>query len=108
MNYLNTETCHERFTSCSLTNSLQKKFMVSAPLNLWGRCRRPEDICLPGADRGLTPMSSTQGQLKIGYQKDDITKVAKNLNTSEKSLKKAHFNRASLKSSFSGIDFEQN
>ena len=42
-------------------------------------------------------MSSTQGQLKIGYQKDDITKVAENLNTSEKSLKKAHLNRASLK-----------
>ena len=57
---------------------------------------------------GLTPMSSTQGQLKISYQKDDITKVAKNLNASEKSLKKAHFNRASLRSPFSDIDFEQN
>lgn len=57
---------------------------------------------------GQAPMSSTQGQLKIGYQKDDITKVAENLNTSEKSLKKAHFNRASLRSPFSGIDFEQN
>ena len=53
-------------------------------------------------------MSSTQGQLKICYQKDDITKVAKKLNTSEKSLKKAHFDRASLKSSFNSIDFEQN
>ena len=51
-------------------------------------------------------MSSTQGQLKISYQKDDITKVAKNLNASEKSLKKAHFNRASLKALFNGIDFE--
>ena len=53
-------------------------------------------------------MSSTQGQLKISYQKDDITKVAKNLNASEKSLKKAHFNKASLRSPFSNIDFEQN
>lgn len=53
-------------------------------------------------------MSSTQGQLKISYQKDDITKVAKNLNASEKSLKKAHFNKASLRSLFSDIDFEQN
>ena len=58
--------------------------------------------------RGLTPMSSTQGQLKISYQKDDITKVAKNLNANEKSLKKAHFNKASLRSPFSDIDFEQN
>ena len=57
---------------------------------------------------GQAPMSSTQGQLKICYQKDDITKVAKKLNTSEKSLKKAHFDRASLKSSFNSIDFEQN
>ena len=57
---------------------------------------------------GLTPMSSTQRQLKISYQKDDITKAAENLNTSEKSLKKAHFNRAPLRNSFSGIDFEQN
>ena len=63
---------------------------------------------LSGRHWGQAPMSSTQGQLKSGYQKDDITKVAENLNTSEKSLKKAHFNRASLKSSFSGIDFEQN
>ena len=51
-------------------------------------------------------MSSTQGQLKISYQKDDITKVAKNLNANEKPLKKAHFNRASLKALFNGIDFE--
>lgn len=58
--------------------------------------------------RSKTPMSSTQGQFKISYQKDDITKVAKNLNASEKSLKKAHFNRASLRSPFSDIDFEQN
>ena len=57
---------------------------------------------------GQTPMSSTQGQLKISYQKDDTTKAAENLNTSEKSLKKAHFNRASLRSPFSGIDFDQN
>ena len=53
-------------------------------------------------------MSSTQGQLKISYQKDDIAKVAKNLNANEKSLKKAHFNKASLRRPFSDIDFEQN
>ena len=53
-------------------------------------------------------MSSTQRQLKISYQKDDITKAAENLNTSDKSLKQAHFNRAPLRNSFSGIDFEQN
>ena len=46
--------------------------------------------------------------IKISYQKDDITKVAKNLNANEKSLKKAHFNKASLRSPFSDIDFEQN
>ncbi|MGN8762221.1 hypothetical protein [Oribacterium sp. HCP3S3_B9] len=61
-----------------------------------------------GRHWGQAPMSSTQRQLKISYQKDDITKAAENLNTSEKSLKKAHFNRAPLRNSFSGIDFEQN
>ena len=48
-------------------------------------------------------MSSTQRQLKIGCQKDDIIKATENLNTSEKSLKKAHFNRASLRSSPSAV-----
>ena len=71
-------------------------------------CAANDDIHVLYAHWGQAPMSSTQRQLKISYQKDDITKAAENLNTSEKSLKKAHFNRAPLRNSFSGIDFEQN
>ena len=56
-----------------------------------------------GSDPNVVNPRST-----FSYQKDDITKVAKNLNAKEKSLKKAYFNKASLRSPFSDIDSEQN